>query len=324
MREAGSGCADDLTLRLSPEMKRGREVSDSEPPDLTLRLSVGGVSSAKPKENSLTRSSSVIGMISQNSEAWKWDMRRHAASFLSLSRSCSLPVETDELSRMKLKQFQFFRRLEARKRLAEQRYGRAVAAADDDKLAVAPPSASEMVAWAAASAAKSPALCRAIDRIKSNHGTLFRSYTMDGYGSVGSTKGSSSSQSSLESTEREPVVNSKTMASRKLDIPPQMNPAKRARVSNGWMGGERGMDVMRMMPSVSTIGEGPNGRKVEGFLYKYMRGQICIVCVCHGSFLTPAEFVRHAGGREVANPMKHIHVCCTSFALDKGRTHQER
>jgi len=63
------------------------------------------------------------------------------------------------------------------------------------------------------------------------------------------------------------------------------------------------------MPSVTTKG-GPNGRRIEGFLYKYGRGRrnVKIVCVCHGSFLTPAEFVRHAGGGDVTNPLQHIVV----------------
>ncbi|XP_062216406.1 ninja-family protein MODD-like [Phragmites australis] len=66
--------------------------------------------------------------------------------------------------------------------------------------------------------------------------------------------------------------------------------------------------MMQEMPSVSTKGL-PNGNRVEGFLYKYRKGEeVRIVCVCHGSFLTPAEFVKHAGGGDVANPLRHIVV----------------
>ncbi|KAK8962297.1 Ninja-family protein 1 [Platanthera guangdongensis] len=66
---------------------------------------------------------------------------------------------------------------------------------------------------------------------------------------------------------------------------------------------------MEDMPSVSTRGAGPNGRRIEGFLYRYGRGEdVSIVCVCHGSFLTPAEFVKHAGGGDVAHPLRHIVV----------------
>ncbi|XP_058766472.1 ninja-family protein AFP3-like [Vicia villosa] len=73
------------------------------------------------------------------------------------------------------------------------------------------------------------------------------------------------------------------------------------------------MEKLRQMPTVTTTGDGPNGKRIEGFLYKYRSGEVCIVCVCHGSFLTPKEFVIHAGGKEVANPMKHITVYPFSF-----------
>ncbi|ONK75748.1 uncharacterized protein A4U43_C03F20120 [Asparagus officinalis] len=77
--------------------------------------------------------------------------------------------------------------------------------------------------------------------------------------------------------------------------------------NNGIKGTERNM--MEEMPCVSTKGDGPNGRKIEGFLYRYRKGEeVRIVCVCHGIFLTPAEFVKHAGGGDVAHPLRHIVV----------------
>lgn len=63
------------------------------------------------------------------------------------------------------------------------------------------------------------------------------------------------------------------------------------------------------MPCVFTQGDGPSGRRIEGILYKYGKGEeVKIMCVCHGSFLTPAEFVKHAGGTDVVHPLKHIVV----------------
>lgn len=63
------------------------------------------------------------------------------------------------------------------------------------------------------------------------------------------------------------------------------------------------------MPCVSTKGDGVNGKKIEGFLYGYKKGeQVRIVCVCHGNFLTPAEFVKHGGGGDVEHPLRHIVV----------------
>lgn len=68
-------------------------------------------------------------------------------------------------------------------------------------------------------------------------------------------------------------------------------------------------NVLEDMPCVSTKGDGPNGKRIEGFLYRYRKGEeVRIVCVCHGSFLSPAEFVKHAGGGDVAHPLKHIVV----------------
>ncbi|KAL5183154.1 Ninja-family protein AFP3 [Glycine soja] len=60
------------------------------------------------------------------------------------------------------------------------------------------------------------------------------------------------------------------------------------------------------MPSVITTGDGTiTGKRT-----------VCIVCVCHGSFPSPTEFVMHAGGKEVADPMKHITVCSDSFGIN--------
>ncbi|CAH9092585.1 unnamed protein product [Cuscuta epithymum] len=73
-------------------------------------------------------------------------------------------------------------------------------------------------------------------------------------------------------------------------------------------------NLMMNMPCVSTKGDGPNGKKIEGFLYRYKKGEeVRIMCVCHGSFLSPAEFVKHAGGTDVTNPLKHIIVTPSCF-----------
>lgn len=67
---------------------------------------------------------------------------------------------------------------------------------------------------------------------------------------------------------------------------------------------------MEDMPCVFTIGSGPNGiRKVEGILYRFGKGEeVRIMCVCHGSFFSPADFVKHAGGKDVDHPLRHIVV----------------
>ncbi|XP_057506898.1 ninja-family protein mc410-like [Actinidia eriantha] len=49
------------------------------------------------------------------------------------------------------------------------------------------------------------------------------------------------------------------------------------------------------LPWVSTKGPGPNGRTISGVTYRFSATQIKIVCACHGSHMSPEEFVRHAG-----------------------------
>ncbi|GKU86006.1 hypothetical protein SLEP1_g595 [Rubroshorea leprosula] len=67
------------------------------------------------------------------------------------------------------------------------------------------------------------------------------------------------------------------------------------------------------MPCVSTTGNGPNGKTINGFLYKYTKTEVSIICVCHGSSFSPAEFVQHAGGTDVSHPLKHITVIPSAF-----------
>ncbi|KAE9597581.1 putative Ninja family, Jas TPL-binding domain-containing protein [Lupinus albus] len=46
------------------------------------------------------------------------------------------------------------------------------------------------------------------------------------------------------------------------------------------------------LPWVSTTGS--NGKTISGVTYRYSTNEIRIVCACHGSHMTPEEFVRHA------------------------------
>ncbi|XWS17307.1 hypothetical protein CRYUN_Cryun33cG0056200 [Craigia yunnanensis] len=50
-----------------------------------------------------------------------------------------------------------------------------------------------------------------------------------------------------------------------------------------------------------TEGTGPHGRTISGVTYRFSANQIKIVCACHGTHMSPEEFVRHAS-EECANP----------------------
>ncbi|XP_022749841.1 ninja-family protein mc410-like [Durio zibethinus] len=55
------------------------------------------------------------------------------------------------------------------------------------------------------------------------------------------------------------------------------------------------------LPWVSTTGTDPQGRTISGVTYRFSANQIKIVCACHGTHMSPEEFVRHAS-EECANP----------------------
>ncbi|TYJ00568.1 hypothetical protein E1A91_A13G093900v1 [Gossypium mustelinum] len=79
---------------------------------------------------------------------------------------------------------------------------------------------------------------------------------------------------------------------------------------------KEGGKAMEDMPHVFTKGEGPNGKRVDGILYKYGKGEeVRIMCVCHGNFFSPTEFVKHAGGGDVDNPLRHIVINPSSSSL---------
>jgi hypothetical protein len=48
------------------------------------------------------------------------------------------------------------------------------------------------------------------------------------------------------------------------------------------------------LPWVSTTGTGPNGRTISVVTYNFGKNEVKIVCACHGTHMTPEEFIRHA------------------------------
>ncbi|CAM8947297.1 unnamed protein product [Rhodiola kirilowii] len=150
----------------------------------------------------------------------------------------------------------------------------------------------------------------------------FESKSIQGTGSAGEAKSSTGNHSSQEQNNQEGAADAdtsktkstknscKTSASGSAE-----NPSKRP--DSRYKGKEVSGNGMGEMPCVFTTGDGPNGRRIDGILYKYGKGEeVRIMCVCHGIFLSPAEFVKHAGGTDVDHPLRHIVVntSATSFS----------
>ncbi|KAA8529328.1 hypothetical protein F0562_033873 [Nyssa sinensis] len=131
-------------------------------------------------------------------------------------------------------------------------------------------------------------------------------------GSSSCGEASPGSIQSLQERSNQEAVGSSRTQTRENDIrvsgAEMVSPSRGPDVAEN-RGREVGVNAMEDMPCVFTKGEGPNGRRIEGILYKYGKGEeVRIMCICHGSFLSPAEFVKHAGGGDVAHPLKHIVV----------------
>ncbi|GMJ04087.1 ABI five binding protein 3 [Hibiscus trionum] len=282
--------------------------------ELSLGLSLNGRFGVDPRANKLTRSSSIPDFIniSMKKETDKSSSSSSSSPSLfpmaacgsgSLVRTCSLPVETEEEWR-KRKELQSLRRLEAKRKRCEKQKNLKVLKdrnregfGEEDKR----------------------------EEGCNNGGSQ---------GSIGSQGSGSSGISELESqppqgTYKCPGSRSPTSAqsATQTEQKPNIIPGKVLTQKSGNLAGiaaknqhnqpavgEKSVEatvrnIMEDMPCVSTTGDGPNGKRIEGFLYRYRKGEeVRIVCVCHGSFLSPAEFVKHAGGSDVKHPLKHIVV----------------
>ncbi|KAF2325445.1 hypothetical protein GH714_028742 [Hevea brasiliensis] len=142
---------------------------------------------------------------------------------------------------------------------------------------------------------------------------------VQGSSSGGEARSPMSNQSLQDRSNQEAVGSSgttKTMENTCRTSRQEMeNPSKKLDSAEN-RGREIGTNAIEDMPCVFTIGDGPNGKRVEGILYKYGKGEeVRIMCVCHGSFLSPAEFVKHAGGGDVDHPLRHIVVNTSGSSL---------
>ncbi|MED6119849.1 hypothetical protein PIB30_015593 [Stylosanthes scabra] len=250
--------------------------------DLTLKLSPCGQIEGKKW---VTRSSSsvIYGVKAKRDEE---NGRKEEDPFVPwLERSWSMPSEAEKGTVMRFGDMQTMTRVRTGMRLLLHKQRSAVAAATG----------------------VSPSPVHVLDKVKklvTPHGDSCHE------GREPSSKMKASSPSPLQVHEehdskksQQPILQEMPQAKRIKTKNPPPPPS-----SSSCVKGDDAMEILRQIPSVSTRGDGPSEKRIEGILYKYNRGQVCIVCVCHGRFLSPSEFVMHAGGKQVDNPMKHITV----------------
>ncbi|CAB4281127.1 unnamed protein product [Prunus armeniaca] len=266
--------------------------ADSVNPELNLGLSLGEIYTENPNENPLARSSTMAGFLKPKTTPEEETL---AAPLLSvqLPRSSSVPERTGQRM-IRHKDILALRRMERKKRLADKLRKEELAASLRER--TSPPAAQ----------ASQPPEANASEPLS----TVFKfELKAEGYISVSAApNGAGCFEIFPSGSDNKPVVTSSKVATLEHVNPAQNvmeNPSKAARFSNAVVQEE----LTSKMPSVRTIGA--DGRKTEGVLYKYRQGQVGILCACHGSFLSPAEFVKHAGGNEVANPLRHIIICST-------------
>ncbi|KAL3748605.1 hypothetical protein ACJRO7_009788 [Eucalyptus globulus] len=145
-------------------------------------------------------------------------------------------------------------------------------------------------------------------------------------------RGTGSSSSQQPWTSRQPNSDAKASATKVTDgksavVIEDTSPAeqiKRPRLPNAVQSNnahqknsnDDGVRVVKQLLTVTTTGDGPDCKKVDGFLYKVGKGgDIFIVCLCHGVFLSPTDFVKHANHTDWSNPMKHITVSSPSLPV---------
>ncbi|KAL8475826.1 hypothetical protein ACS0TY_028475 [Phlomoides rotata] len=241
--------------------------------ELSLGLSMNGRFGVDPMRKKLKRSSSIANLVftADNGSAARHAPPPEFDRYALLSRTRSLPTEVEEEWRRR-KEYQSMRRMEAKKKRRE-------------KLNIL-------------RGIKEKKNC--FEDIKSENGNEISSPQ----GSFGSGSSGLSDAESLPKEGAKQNVESPPSVRLRPQDQGEQEPGSDGDVKSGIQS-----DPMLDMPYVSTKGDGPDGQRIEGFLYRYKNGEdVKIVCVCHGLFLTPAEFVKHGGGGEVEHPLKHIVV----------------
>ncbi|OIS97792.1 PREDICTED: ninja-family protein AFP3-like [Nicotiana attenuata] len=271
--------------------------------ELSLGLSLNGRFGMEPKrEKRLKRSCSsitnfVFSFGDNYNNSYGNEIQFGDAIYAPLNRTCSLPTETEEEWR-KRKELQSLRRLEAkRKRLEKMKNVVKGVVKENEENGNSYSNGTETCG----------------NFLQSSGGSLGSQGSGSGSSGISEFESHQPIQGRSDSTEARPAASGQSPEheQKSVAIAPETSNEK-APVSSGKTckeAKEMFKNFMLNMPCVSTRGDGPNGKKIEGFLYGYKKGEeVRIVCVCHGDFLSPAEFVKHAGGGDVQHPLKHIVV----------------
>ncbi|PKA65883.1 Ninja-family protein 3 [Apostasia shenzhenica] len=289
---------------------------DPEEMDLSLGLSLGGcisdVVESKLNERRLVRSSSVLSICP------KLEQHLAESSTPYPARTCSLPVAAEK--DRKRKEMQTLKRLEVKRKRSEKimrNSSRPAAELDkgygdrrEDRLDVGVRGAggSRTVA-----ALMPPAVLKSSSsdfsgnmiRVEVPSGLINNTALVKSPFTVFPSTAKSNQKLLATVLTTSPALRSPKSLGENDEATKKMGSSSNSIVINESKIAEKKM--LDDMPCVSTKGNGPNGKKIDGLLYKYKKGEeVKIVCVCHGKFLTPAEFIKHAGGVDVDHPLKHI------------------
>ncbi|KAK9064829.1 hypothetical protein SSX86_016211 [Deinandra increscens subsp. villosa] len=251
-----------------------------------VELSLGLSSNGRFGVNRLIRSSSIADSSDFSSER---DETTSLTLYPPLTRTCSLPIET-EAEWKKRKELESLRRSETKRRRVEKiKNGRGVKESPPSLLPPLPrpsPFPAQVSVGSPASGGSS-----GVSDIESQ--PPFSGANKDT--ELKSTASQQPISLQISSSTQSNSIPSHITSSQITNRNPSKNEALKMMFSD--------------MPCVSTKGDGVNGEKIEGFLYRYRKSEeVRIVCVCHGSFLTPAEFIKHGGGGDVEHPLRHIVV----------------
>ncbi|XP_010415560.1 PREDICTED: ninja-family protein AFP1-like [Camelina sativa] len=301
---------------------------EDEEVELNLGLSLGGRFGVdKSCNNKLVRSSSVVVTMPLFREVHRQTTTTTTAERTStaaaattttrgmgLMRTTSLPAESEEEWR-KRKEMQTLRRMAAKRRRSEKlRSGGAGGGTNPEEAGTAAATttsrrrgrpSSGLPRWSA-TADKSGLL-------RQRSGVLEGSLESQGGGGGSSSVSELETKASSDEARSLPSSTTQQPQQQEATTKPTTNRLRRLSSVDMNMKMEPQGKGKSEMPCVFTKGDGPNGKRVDGILYRYGNGEeVRIMCVCHGDFLSPADFVKHAGGPNVEHPLRHIVVNTSS------------